>query len=66
MNRITLPRVITVLTAAWLLVQIGVFVQARVPWGQDALFWPLWISWAVVLLLSVLLIQVRTTNRPRP
>lgn len=41
----------------WLCLESGQFVKTLGPWGQDALFWPLWISICLVVILSVLLLD---------
>lgn len=46
----------------WLCAEIGQFIQTRVSWGQSELFWPLWVCFSLVIILSAKLIDAHFRN----
>jgi hypothetical protein len=42
----------------WLCVEGGQFVEARIPWGQNILFWPLWVSFCIVVVLGLKVVDL--------
>jgi len=43
----------------------GVFLEARLPFGHDPLFWPLWICVSAIVWLGVLLLDAYWERRRR-
>jgi uncharacterized membrane protein YhaH (DUF805 family) len=46
----------------WLCVEIGLFVKEQIPWGQEALFWPLWLCLTAIVALSAYVLDIRYAN----
>jgi hypothetical protein len=39
----------------WFCTEVGMFIEARTPLGQERLFWPFWIAVCAIVLLGSLL-----------
>lgn len=50
------------LGALWLFIKIGQFIKSQFSWGEDTLFWVLWICLMLVLVLGVYAIDMRYEN----
>lgn len=50
------------LMATWSLVQIGILVQLALHLEQNILFWPLWISWSIIIVLVALLLDLYSSE----
>lgn len=46
---------------AWLCLESGQFVETRVPWGTDILFWPLWIALYSIVILGLKMLDLHYT-----
>lgn len=49
----------------WLYLESGQFFQKVLPWGENALFWPLWLAMCVITTLGAYLMDflLLTSNR---
>lgn len=61
MNRkfVNSSKILNWIVISWLSVQIGQFAEPRLPWGNDELFWPLWIAVSLVVALLLKLIGLQ-------
>lgn len=54
------------IVSIWMCVETGQFVETRISWGQDGLFWPFWICLTLVIVLGVQLLDAQYTNQRQP
>lgn len=58
--------VLQFVTYLWLCVEIGQFVQTHSPWGQNELYWPLWICLSAALLMGAKLLEYLHLDKSDP
>lgn len=50
-------KIVNWIVISWLSVEIGQFAEGRLPWGDNELFWPLWVALSLVVALTIKLID---------
>ena len=52
-------KVLNWIVIGWLSLEIGQFAEGRLPWGDNELFWPLWVALSLVVVLTIKLIDLQ-------
>ena len=55
--------VLNLAALAWLVVETGNYARMHLPWGNDILFWPLWICLSLVIVLTAKLLDTQYKRR---